>query len=818
MNPITQDMKRAAGANVTFTALLALFLAALLAACSSSDSTPPPPAQSAPTITLQPTDQSATAGGNTSFSVTASAASAPLSYQWQTLGGGTWTDVAGATSATFVVTAVTPAQNGSQFRVVVVGNGLAVISVPVTLTVTPAPVIAGISVQPADQAVTEPAVATFNVTATGTAPLAYRWQRLTAGTWTDVAGATGASYSTPATVRANDNGAQFRVIVSNSVGSVTSGLATLTVNPAPVAPAFTAQPANATVTEPAIASFTVAATGTPAPSLQWQVSTDGGTSWNNVAGGTGATSANYSTAATTVAMNGWRYRAVATSSAGTANSNAAVLTVNAATSAPVIAQQPAGATVVSASTATFTVVATGSPSPTYQWQRQAPGGGGFFNITGATGASYTTPPVYYLDDDAGTDNGAQYRVVASNSQGSATSAPATLVVTLNTAEIVGFTQISAGFRHAVALRSDGTVWAWGNNGYGQVGRSCSECSPRPVAGLTGVFTQVLARGDTSFALRNDGTVWAWGYNGSGQLGRNLGQSNGSSSPIPAAVLRQSDLLPLAGIVGLTMTEAGGSGGDASVLAWTATGVAWKWGHAFIEPNLGGYPNSAFITAVPHVYFDASTAARTLVRAAAGGLGTVIALDGSGSAVYWTCNFAGCSGGSTAVLSFATIGFTGTAIDFAIDNTRVVLVRSDNTLWGQQYGINGDTWNSLNQPLVQLAVPGPVTRVAVGRSGQVTYAWGASGIVYAAGVDLDGQLADGTPGAARPTFSAVLSLNDATAAVATGGAGLALRSGGALWVWGNNAYRTNGTTDSANRPIGSPGWVQTEATPFAARGR
>jgi alpha-tubulin suppressor-like RCC1 family protein len=791
--------------------------AVLLAACSNSSDAPPsaaPAAAAAPVIQAQPSDQSTTVGGNASFNLTASAAGAVVTIQWQVLNGNVWADIAGATAATLTVSGATPTQNGTQYRAVVSANGQSLTTNPVTLTVTPAPVAPAISVQPADLTVTEPATATFNVTAAGTGPLAYRWQRLTAGTWTDLAGATAASYTTPATVRANDNGAQFRVVVTNAVGAATSNPATVTVNPAPVAPAFTAQPANATVTEPATASFTVAATGTPAPTLQWQVSTDGGSSWNNVATGTGSTSATYTTAATTAAMNGWRYRAVASNSAGSANSTAAVLTVSAAASAPAITQQPAGATVVSGSTATFTVVASGSPSPTYQWQRQAPGGGGFFNITGATAASYTTPPVYYLDDNGATDNGAQYRAVASNSQGAATSAAATLVVTLNTAEIAGFTQLSAGFRHVLALRSDGTVWAWGTNGYGQLGRSCTECTPRPVAGLTGVFTQVLARGDTSFALRNDGTVWAWGYNGSGQLGRNLAAGNGSATP--AVVLRQSDLLPLAGIVGLTMTEAGGSGGDASVLAWTAAGVAWKWGHAFIEPNLGGYPNSVFITAVPHIYFDGSTPARTLVRAAAGGTGTVIVLDGTGGAVYWTCNFIGCSFGSTAVLSFA--GFTGTAIDFAIDNTRVVLVRSDNTLWGQQYGLNGNTWNALNQPLVQLAVPGPVTRVSVGRSGQVTYAWNANGVVYAAGVDLDAQLGDGMADAGRPTFAAMLTLNDATAAVATREAGLALRAGGALWVWGNNAYRTNGTTDSANRPVGSTGWQQIEATPFAARGR
>ena len=71
------------------------------------------------------------------------------------------------------------------------------------------------------QTVTEPATATFSVTATGTA-LLYQWQvSVNAGTWNNIGGATSASYTTPATTVGN-NGEQFRVQVSNTVGSVSS--------------------------------------------------------------------------------------------------------------------------------------------------------------------------------------------------------------------------------------------------------------------------------------------------------------------------------------------------------------------------------------------------------------------------------------------------------------------------------------------------------------------------------------------------------------------------------------------------------------------
>jgi alpha-tubulin suppressor-like RCC1 family protein len=788
--------------------LLSVLLAAL-AACGGSDNASAPQGLS---ITQQPTDQSTLAGGSATFTANAVAIGALATYQWQILGPGGWTNINGATASTLAISSATMAQNGTQYRAVVAGNGISLISVPVTLTVTPAPQPPSIAVQPSDQTVTEPATAIFNATAGGTAPLTYQWQRNVSGAWIDVAGATGASYTTAATVRANDHGAQFRVAIANGTGSAISNVATLTVNPAPIAPAFTTHPANATVTEPSSASFSVVATGTPAPTLQWQVSNDGGATWANAATGSGATTATYTTVATTVVMSGWRYRAVATSSAGTAASNSATLTVNAQIAAPAITQHPANASVPSTTTATFTVVATGSPSPTYQWQRQAPGGGGFFNITGATAASYTTPSVYFLDDGDVTDTGTQYRVVVTNSQNSVISNAATLTVT--PAVLIGFTKISAGQRHVLALRSDGTVWAWGNNGYGEVGRNCSACAPRPVNGLSGTFTQVIASHNNSYALRSDGTVWAWGNNLFGQLGRNLA-ANATANPTPAAVLRDSDGQPLTGIVGLTASSE-----SEAVLAWNAAGAAWAWGSVAIDPNRGAYSAAVRLAATPHVHFDATTPMRTLRRASYGSAGyasTAFAIDGNDAVVHWWALFGGTT---SAVLPASAIGFNGTAIDLAVGNNRVAIVRSDNTLWGQQYQGNafGIVWDDLRSPLVQIAVPGPVTRAAVGVAGQVTYALGTSGVVYAAGADANGQLGDGSIGSWRTTFAPVLTINDATQISIGLENGLAMRPGGAIWGWGNNFYRTNGTTDSGNRPIGSAGWVQIEASPFATRGR
>src|SRR5207247_6076128 len=95
-----------------------------------------------------------------------------------------------------------------------------------TRTINAAAAAPSITTQPAGQTVTVGQTATFMVVATGTAPLSYQWQK----NGTAISGAASASYTTPVTTSA-DNGALFRVMVSNSVGNVTSSAATLTVNP-----------------------------------------------------------------------------------------------------------------------------------------------------------------------------------------------------------------------------------------------------------------------------------------------------------------------------------------------------------------------------------------------------------------------------------------------------------------------------------------------------------------------------------------------------------------------------------------------------------
>ena len=289
--------------------LTALLITVSLAGCAgipnSIGGNPPV----APSLTAQPGSIAVTAGQTATFSVVAKG-TAPISYQWRK----NTVNIGAATNASYTTPVTSTADSGAKFDVVVSNSAGSMTSSAATLTVNAAAVAPTITMQPANQTVTVGQAATFSVTASGTAPLSYQWRKNTV----NIGAATAASYTTPATSTA-DSGAKFDVVVSNTVSSVTSSQATLTVNSAPVAPTITTQPANQTVTAGQTATFNVAASGTAPLTYQWQ---------KNAAAISGATMTSYTTPVTTTADSGELFRVVVSNSAGNITSNTATLTVN----------------------------------------------------------------------------------------------------------------------------------------------------------------------------------------------------------------------------------------------------------------------------------------------------------------------------------------------------------------------------------------------------------------------------------------------------------------------------------------------------------
>lgn len=275
---------------------------------------------------------------------------------------------------------------------------------PSTTTVVDCPMgtcsIPSITGEPASQTIPSGMTATMNVVATGNGPLTYQWYQGTSGdTSSPIAGATSDSYTTPP-LTASTN---YWVRVSNGCGTTDSITAVITVcTPASIS----TNPSSQTINEGETATLIVIAGG-DAPQYQWYVGQSGDTS-NPIAG---ATSSSYTTPPLTASTSYW---VRVSNGCGAINSTTAIITVCAPAS---ITTNPSNQTINEGQTATLSVLA-GGDSPQYQWY-EGQSGDTSNPISGATAASYTTPPLF---------GDTSYWVRVSNSCGTADSSTATITV------------------------------------------------------------------------------------------------------------------------------------------------------------------------------------------------------------------------------------------------------------------------------------------------------------------------------------------------------------------------------------------------------
>ena len=190
-------------------------------------------------------------------------------------------------------------------------------------------------------------------------------------------------------------------------------------------------------------------------------------------------------------------------------------------------------------------------------------------------------------------------------------------------------QVAAGATHSLALATDGTIYAWGKNEYGQLGNDSTTNSPVPVAVKTAgtpmdgkTIIQIHAGYEHSLALASDGTVYAWGRNNSGQLGKN----DATDAHIPAAV--QTLGTPMAGKV-IVQLAAGNS--QSMALASDGTVYTWGWNQ---YGQLGN--NSTINSSLPVIVKTTGTplAGKMITQIASGGSPNSLVLANDGTMYTW----------------------------------------------------------------------------------------------------------------------------------------------------------------------------------------
>ena len=416
------------------------------------------------TVQLAPTISSAATANfsvNTAgtFTVTATGSPAPTF----TVPAGTFPSWASLTATTGVISGTPTNNTGSPFSFTLrASNGVTPVSDQAfVLTVQNGAVI---GTPPANTAVALGAVAQFGVVASGTpATFTYQWYRSAGGVggflaMTDVAGVYSGSTTATLTISSTTlamSGDQFRVDVSNGVGVTASSVsATLTVQQAPVITSL-----NSTIFALNVAgNFSFQATGSPAPTF----SVTAGTfpSWASLNATTGALTG----APTNDTGSPFSFTVRATSAGVAAVSDQAfTLSVTPTGASPGFTTQPASVSASIGDPVVFTVVATGSPAPTYQWQRQTAAGGGFTNITdGGAYAGATTATLTIANATTGM-SGDQFQCLATNTVNTSTTATSTVAtLTVSTGTII--TTVAGTVGVIATLNGTGTAAQFTNPG------------------------------------------------------------------------------------------------------------------------------------------------------------------------------------------------------------------------------------------------------------------------------------------------------------------------------------------------------------------
>lgn len=492
-----------------------------------------------------------------------------------------------------------------------------------------------------------------------------------------------------------------------------------------------------------------------------------------------ATTAAYVIAEVSPLDAGSRFRVKVRNSAGEVVSNETLLKVNGATPTVVGLLQVAVAS--PGQRIAISTKLAGNPPFTYQWLRNDQA------IDGAAGTTDSNTLQFVTESMAEADDGVRFALTIRTAEGSSRSPDALI-------SVIAPPRVAAGGAHSLARSADGTVWAWGDNQFGQLGlgSTASTSVPTVINGLSGIKA-VAAGTDHSVALKGDGTVWAWGRNASGALGD--GTLTDRHSPQPVGGL--SDIIAIAA-------------GNGRTFALRGDGSLWGWGENSTGAlGLGNQNNTMSPTRIGQSVIGFSS----IVAVAAGARHT-LALRADGS-VYIIGEVAvPPPNGPTVVMNPTLLDGPVSTSGIAAGNGLSIAVDINGRLWS--WGVNGSgqlglgdtSARALPQP-IQLTQSGtgllPSLRLAAGDDFVAVRSLGGS--ILSWGADASGQLGDGSASTGTTAPIGVANLTSILEIAAGKAHALAVRADGAVYSWGANTTGQLGLGSSETQrsePVQVPG--------------
>lgn len=339
---------------------------------------------------------------------------------------------------------------------------------------------------------------------------------------------------------------------------------------------------------------------------------------------------------------------------------------------------------------------------------------------------------------------------------------------------------SAGYGRSLATRTDGSLWAWGYN-YRYVlgvGNTTTQLSPVAV-GAGANWQEISTGGYTTLALRADGSLWAWGFNAYGQFGDGSGLA----------------LVPAQVSTGTTWKNA--SIYTSFTAAVRTDGTLWTWGNN-LTGRLG--TNQLYNTLVSRAVPTQVGTATNWERAAAG-YSHALGLRTDGTLYGWGRNREGQIGLGGLLETYSPLlvsgGWALTAGSVATGESHSLAVRPDGTLWSCGFNRDGQLGNGSLASRDVLGQVGTATNwKSVAVSGNYSLALKTDGTIWSWGDNASGQLGDGT----TTDRNVPAQVGTATTWVALSAGqyyALGLRADGTLWAWGYNAYGQLGTSAGSN---------------------